>query len=169
MILVRKLRNKLLSLPCPTFRVSNPCHFSADETASASTHCMEAWTPESMDPLWVQLWEHQVTVLRKGGTETRPLLPKNLCSCYQTHVRVCPTHSEAKQTETLEFGAEKGLLQGQARRTGGSCPKTLDSSKGFSKVLLKARQGRGITGYGISLCTILWLVDGEVTGQCPRG
>ena len=25
-------------------------------------------------------------------------------------------HSEAKQTETVEFGAEKGLLQGHARR-----------------------------------------------------
>ena len=32
-------------------------------------------------------------------------------------------HSEAKQTETSEFGAEEGLLQGHARKTGGSCPK----------------------------------------------
>ena len=29
-------------------------------------------------------------------------------------------HSEAKQTEMLEFGAEKSFLQGQARRTSGS-------------------------------------------------
>jgi len=32
-------------------------------------------------------------------------------------------HSEAQQTETSEFGAEKGLLQGLARKTGDSCPK----------------------------------------------
>ena len=29
-------------------------------------------------------------------------------------------HSEARQTETLECGAEKGLLQGHAKRRGGS-------------------------------------------------
>ena len=38
---------------------------------------------------------------------------------------ICPMHSEAKQTE--RFGAEKGLLQGQARRMGGLCSKTLNS------------------------------------------
>ena len=32
-----------------------------------------------------------------------------------------PMHDEAKQTETSEFGAEKDLLQGRARRMGGSC------------------------------------------------
>ena len=32
--------------------------------------------------------------------------------------------SEDKQTEMLEFGAEKCLLQGQARRTGDSARKT---------------------------------------------
>ena len=37
---------------------------------------------------------------------------------------VCSTHSEAKQTATLKFGAEKGLLQGHARRMGeGACSK----------------------------------------------
>ena len=40
---------------------------------------------------------------------------------------VCPTHSEAKQTITLAFGAEKGLLQDQARRMGGQCSKALSS------------------------------------------
>ena len=34
---------------------------------------------------------------------------------------MCLGHSEAKQTEMLEFGAEKGLLQGQGGRTSGSC------------------------------------------------
>ena len=35
---------------------------------------------------------------------------------------MCRTHSEAKQTEMSEFGAEEGLLQGHAKRQGGSCP-----------------------------------------------
>ena len=29
---------------------------------------------------------------------------------------MCLTHSEAKQAETLQFGEEKGLLQGHVRR-----------------------------------------------------
>ena len=29
---------------------------------------------------------------------------------------VCPTHTETKQTKMLEFGKEKGLSQGHARR-----------------------------------------------------
>ena len=79
---------------------------------------------------------------------------------------LCVMHSEAKQTETSEFGAEKGLLQGHARRTGGlSSPQTPNSLKDFSKAFLKARWGRGVPGYVISSCTILWLVDVEVTGQ----
>ena len=36
---------------------------------------------------------------------------------------MCPTHSETKQTRTLEFEAEKGLLQDQAKRMSGLCPK----------------------------------------------
>lgn len=43
------------------------------------------------------------------------------------------THSEAKEMEISEFGAEKSLLQGQAKRNGGSCSKvlTLNSGKSF--------------------------------------
>ena len=49
--------------------------------------------------------------------------------------------------ETSAFGAEKGLLQGHARRTGGLCPKkTPNSPTGLSKLLLKARWGRGVVG-----------------------
>ena len=29
---------------------------------------------------------------------------------------ICPSHSEAQQTASLELGSEKGLLQGHARR-----------------------------------------------------
>ena len=52
---------------------------------------------------------------------------------------LCLTRSEAKQTETSEFGAEKGLLLGCARRQVDRAPKAPNSSKGFSKALLKAR------------------------------
>ena len=40
----------------------------------------------------------------------------------------------------------------------------------FQKSMFKGRViGRGaVTGYVISLCTVLWLVDGEVTGWCHR-
>ena len=51
----------------------------------------------------------------------------------------CARHTEKpNNTKTSEFGAEKGLLQGQTRRTGGLCPQT-SNSKGFNKVFLKAR------------------------------
>ena len=59
-------------------------------------------------------------------------------------------HSEAKQTEMLEFGAEKGLLQDQARRMGGSCSKTLNSL-GFQG---EAFIGK-IWGEGCRVCDIL--------------
>ena len=41
-------------------------------------------------------------------------------------------HSEAKQTETSELGAEKSLLQGGAR-IGGLCPKHLELPEGFQQ------------------------------------
>ena len=44
---------------------------------------------------------------------------------------VCPTHSEAKQTETLEFGAEKVLLQGHARRQVAQAPQNPELLEGF--------------------------------------
>ena len=67
------------------------------------------------------------------------------------------------QTETLEFEAEKGLLQGHERRMGGWClKKTPNSWKGFSKAFLKTRWGwEWVSEYVISSCTILWLVDDD--------
>ena len=50
---------------------------------------------------------------------------------------VCPTHSEAKQTETLEVGAEKDLLQGHAGRKGGSYPKSPELLEGFQQSTFK--------------------------------
>ena len=52
---------------------------------------------------------------------------------------VCPTHSEPKQTEMSEFGAQKGLLQGPARKTGGSYSNYPELPAGFQKSILKAR------------------------------
>lgn len=46
--------------------------------------------------------------------------------------------SEAKP-ETLELGAEKGLLQGHARRQVARAPQTPKSLKGFNKAVIKAR------------------------------
>ena len=54
---------------------------------------------------------------------------------------VCLTHSEAKQTKTSEYRAEKVLLQGQARRMDGSCLKDLNSPMVFGKEFLKAKFG----------------------------
>lgn len=41
-------------------------------------------------------------------------------------------HNEAKQSERAEFGAERGLLNGQARRTSGSCSKKSQTPQWFS-------------------------------------
>ena len=52
--------------------------------------------------------------------------------------------------------ADKGLLQGQARRMGGfTLPQTLNSPEGSSKAFLKARGGGIAAGEVMSLCTIL--------------
>ena len=46
--------------------------------------------------------------------------------------------------KTQESGAEKGLLQSHARRQVARGQRTLNSLKGFSKTLLKARWRRGV-------------------------
>lgn len=58
-----------------------------------------------------------------------------------SNLRSCAQHSEAKQTEKLELGTEKGLLCSLGRRTGGSCSKDLNSPMGFREVFLKVRAG----------------------------
>lgn len=49
----------------------------------------------------------------------------------------CLKHSEAKQAETLDSGADKGLLKGQPGRTGSWCTKDPDSPLVFRESLLK--------------------------------
>lgn len=55
------------------------------------------------------------------------------------HKFMFPVHSETKQTKILEFGAEKGFLQGLARRTSGCCSKTPNSPHGFQGRVLKSK------------------------------
>ena len=50
-------------------------------------------------------------------------------------------NGETKQTKTSEFSAEKSLSQGHARRWVAHAPKSSNSSEGFRKMFLKARQG----------------------------
>ena len=54
----------------------------------------------------------------------------------------------------FEFGAEKGLLQDQARRRVAQGLKNLSSLKGFGKAFLKARRERQIVGSVITSAQI---------------
>ena len=49
----------------------------------------------------------------------------------------CLTHNEAKQTETSEFGAEKGLWQGHARRQVALAHKTPELLQQFQQSTFK--------------------------------
>ena len=55
----------------------------------------------------------------------------------------CLRHSEAKQTETSEFEADKGLLQVCARRQVAHDLKSPKFPEGFGQAFLKVRCGRG--------------------------
>jgi len=57
---------------------------------------------------------------------------------------MCPTHSEARQTETYDFGAQKGLLQGHSRRMGGSCPPRPHTLLGFQQSIFKGKVRGGL-------------------------
>ena len=53
---------------------------------------------------------------------------------------VCLTHSEAKQPKSQRL-EQKGLLRGQAKRTGGWCSKNPNSLMAFREDFLKAKFG----------------------------
>ena len=55
-------------------------------------------------------------------------------------------HSEAKQTEILEFGAEKGLLQGHARRRVAPALKSPELPKGFQQSTFQSQVEEGAHG-----------------------
>ena len=80
-------------------------------------------------------------------------------------------YSEGKLTKTLEFGAKKDLPQAkQGDVVVASAQKSLELTppKGFGKAFLKARWRKGVPVFVISLCTTLWLTDGEIAGWCNR-
>ena len=77
-------------------------------------------------------------------------------------------YSETKQTKMLEYGVERGLLQGPVRRQVAHALKHPELSRDFGKAFLKARWGREV-----SVCEQLytsfsdWLMvreQGGVTG-----
>ena len=77
---------------------------------------------------------------------------------------VCPMHSETKQTETSEFGAEEDLLQDQARM-GSWCSEDPDSPMAFRPGLLKTVLVERVVGCVSSSRTFSFrLVGGAVTG-----
>ena len=76
----------------------------------------------------------------------------------------CSHHTEAKQMEKLEFGAEKGLLPGQARRTEQFMLKSPQLPDDLGEEFLWAEFGGEVCG----CVTFLWLVGGELTGWWSR-
>ena len=74
-------------------------------------------------------------------------------------------HSKAKQTQTSEFGVENSLLQGKARRTGGSCSKTPTLQCFLGKSFYRPKFGMRVAG---CMTPPDWWVSGEVTGQYSR-
>ena len=72
-------------------------------------------------------------------------------------------HKEAKQTQTSEFGAEKGLLQGSSKENRWLMLKTAKLPKGFRGRVLVGK----IWDKGCRVCDVFsdWLV---VTGWCSR-
>ena len=73
----------------------------------------------------------------------------------------CVLYSEASHTKTMELGAEKGLLQVQARRTSGSGSKDLNSkdTTEFQRRVFKDKgRKRSCIVYMISLGALLWLM-----------
>ena len=53
-------------------------------------------------------------------------------------------HSEAKHTKTSEFGAEKGLLQGHARRRVAHALKSPELPEGFWQSIFKSQVREGV-------------------------
>ena len=62
-----------------------------------------------------------------------------------------------------------GFIAGrQARSSGQLMLKTPKLPNGFQESIFKGKERRGLAGQVISSCTILWLVDGEVTWWCHK-
>ena len=77
---------------------------------------------------------------------------------------MCLITVRPNDTETMEFGAEEDLLQPHARRQVAGAPQTPNSSKCFSKALLKARGGKGEVG-----CCKFLVLESFVVAAVHRG
>lgn len=91
-------------------------------------------------------------------------------SIYQSFARLtrvmeqkftCSVHGEAKQSERAQFGAERGLLNGQARRMSGSCSKNLKPLNGFQRNVFIG------LGCGLQDVWLSSLVDCEIKETVP--
>ena len=92
-----------------------------------------------------------------GETVTVWTLP-NTSSCAPRAVR-------PKKLKCQSLEQRKIYLQDHARRWVAHSPSSQTwTPQRFQQSILKARWGRGMTGYVISLCRVLSLVDVEVTG-----
>lgn len=83
-----------------------------------------------------------------------------LSLCWQSKF-MCPNKYEVKQTKTLEFGAEKSLLQVWTRRMGGSSSKIQTPWWCLGEELLKGKLGGGLQGVWPPSD---WLVGGNRVG-----
>ena len=73
------------------------------------------------------------------------------------HKLKCPMHSEAKQTETSEFGTEKVYCRTiqEEQVAHASPPPNFKLPKGFQQNIFKGQVREGVPGCVISLCTVL--------------
>ena len=78
-----------------------------------------------------------------------------------------PLHSESRQTEMLESGAEKGLLGGHTRRRGGSCPERPELPERFWQSIFKGQVRRRLQGSDqlVHGSLIGWWWDSHVLSQ----
>ena len=77
---------------------------------------------------------------------------------------VCLTHNEANQYQNVGVWRRERFIVGPGKEMGGSCLPKLGTPQGFQQSIIKARSGRGFTGYVVNMGTVLQLVDIEVTG-----
>ena len=89
-----------------------------------------------------------------------------LCKCYQAELGSARMHAvKSVYCHWVVVKERVGFTAGhQARGPGQPTIRTSNSLMGFSKAFLKARWGRGVAGNVINWCTILSLVDGDITG-----
>ena len=77
---------------------------------------------------------------------------------------MCLTHNEANQYQNIGVWRRERFIVGPGKEMGGSCLPKLGTPQGFQQSIIKARSGRGFTGYVVNMGTVLQLVDIEVTG-----